>query len=176
MAACLALGTVGGILANGLLLVVLSTFWRSETRLSVLVAFVAAVVVLVPIPLAQALLLNRLFPRVPGRLVALGYVLPLLAVFPFYLSHPIHGDLMPVAVALLALFGYCGGRLLVPEPPSRGPRCPKCDYLLFHATEQRCPECGRMFKIEELDMRLGRWDGQVLKPREEGVLTADEVR
>jgi len=32
------------------------------------------------------------------------------------------------------------------------PCCPHCGYILYYATEHRCPECGRGFSIAEIDM------------------------
>jgi hypothetical protein len=34
--------------------------------------------------------------------------------------------------------------------PEVGLRCPKCTYLLTGLTEERCPECGCRFSVQEL--------------------------
>lgn len=49
--------------------------------------------------------------------------------------------------------------------PATAPKCPDCDYELYYAEDQRCPECGRTFNVKELDMRLADWDGKILQPK-----------
>lgn len=50
--------------------------------------------------------------------------------------------------------------------PPRPPECPACRYILFYATQQRCPECGRTFHLGEIDTSVVDLDAQgVLQPK-----------
>jgi hypothetical protein len=60
--------------------------------------------------------------------------------------------------------------------PLDDPRCPRCGYILYHAQGRRCPDCGRRFSLSELDLRLARWDGHVLRPRNANLSADPEPR
>jgi hypothetical protein len=66
--------------------------------------------------------------------------------------------LMPLWCILVAYLGR-GLRLIlvrcdVIEEPAQpvGPSCPGCGYCLIGLAEHVCPECGRPFTLEELDV------------------------
>lgn len=50
---------------------------------------------------------------------------------------------------------------MLPAPP----QCPACHYILFYATHHRCPECGRTFRLNEIDTSAVAIDGRgILQP------------
>lgn len=38
--------------------------------------------------------------------------------------------------------------------PEAEPACPACGYVLYYARNSRCPDCGRPFRVSELNMTL----------------------
>lgn len=58
------------------------------------------------------------------------------------------------------------GRSAIADGPDV-PRCPACGYVLYHARDSRCPECGRRFQLGEIDLRNSIVSGDgVLQPRQ----------
>ncbi len=47
------------------------------------------------------------------------------------------------------------------------PKCPQCGYILYFARDQRCPECGRQFNLEEISMGQAELRDGVLQPRKD---------
>lgn len=41
--------------------------------------------------------------------------------------------------------------------PLQEPRCRGCGYVLYYATDQRCPECGQPFTREEIPPQQADW-------------------
>lgn len=88
------------------------------------------------------------------------------------------GPVFLVAGALVWPVSYAGviaARCIGPQRSRRAnrsrpaePRCPACGYVLYHAENQTCPECGRRFTLREIDTRRTEWKDGVLKPWEPG--------
>ncbi|MBP7936865.1 MAG: hypothetical protein KA354_19665 [Phycisphaerae bacterium] len=57
-----------------------------------------------------------------------------------------------------------GGQLLIgrlPPPLGQG-QCPRCGYLLYGLTENRCPECGRGYTVEEVGLSAEEFASAIL--------------
>lgn len=76
---------------------------------------------------------------------------------------------LPCQLLAPALLGFLY-TLIVQEPWTDLPLCPKCGYLLYYADERRCPECGRGFSLNEINMKNAVADGNgVLRPMSEAM-------
>lgn len=63
-------------------------------------------------------------------------------------------DVMRVMAVYAVVASLVGWLLLfviqMVQRPTAGPYCPACAYCLIGAREDRCPECGRAFTLDEL--------------------------
>lgn len=71
-------------------------------------------------------------------------------------AHLVLGSVIPSVIFLC---------LTKEEPLPLPPQCPECSYILFYATEHRCPECGRSFDLSEINTSAVQQDAAgVLQP------------
>jgi ssDNA-binding Zn-finger/Zn-ribbon topoisomerase 1 len=142
---CIILGLLGG--ATSLifsLTVMFMGFWRGQYRFSPLRRTALACAAGVAFLGLRALSLVLLDDLLPGDL-------DILSLF-----------LMPVLLGVVYVLLTQDRRL------SDQPQCPKCGYLLYHAIENRCPECGRSFTLDEFDTGNAVVDSDgVLRPKSE---------
>jgi predicted RNA-binding Zn-ribbon protein involved in translation (DUF1610 family) len=45
------------------------------------------------------------------------------------------------------------------------PKCPACGYVLYYARGERCPECGRYFRLQEVGLEKAEVRDGVLYPK-----------
>jgi hypothetical protein len=73
-------------------------------------------------------------------------------------------------LGLTAIAGWVGGNWIGRQATTNEPdvpRCPACRYILYHASDSRCPDCGRSFGRGEVDLRKAIISEEgVLLPRE----------
>ena len=133
-------------------------------------------------PFLCSFVLTILLPRATNWSLASGWpVLPLVfgTVPTLVRPHPdwpLMGSMLAVCMVgwltgLLGVlaarrFGPSRSRSKRPQGPPVEPQCPRCGYVLYFAQKQTCPECGRRFRLREVDTRLAQWDGYVLRPME----------
>lgn len=67
--------------------------------------------------------------------------------------------LVAVTVGATMLTGICSLiHMQIRNRRRRHPACPQCGCILYGATQQRCPKCGRAFQFDELDAPHAKLD------------------
>lgn len=168
-------GIVGGLVMYAVFAIILRVF-LGFSAMDLVVTISEGVLSAWVGALIWSFLLTALFPRSSDTGLSIGY--PFAQILIGGLHAMDYGWTTFAGFLVLAAVAYGSGRLGVrmarqfgPQwcrldnviPPEE-PACPACGYVLYFAEGQKCPECGREFRLDELDMRLARWDGRVITP------------